>query len=138
MKKNAALARYASALFDRLNCADFIIGMYDADQNRSRLEGPERVSGIDASTAINRQVVTCASWRSRNSQGSMIAGCSTDVVIIRAPSVRLREIHALKRQVVGFASAAGKGHFVSVATKQLRHLVASRLEGHQRTRCALR
>jgi hypothetical protein len=39
-----------------------------------------------------------------------------------------REIHALKRQVVGFASAASKNHFVSVATKQLPHLVASRLD----------
>jgi hypothetical protein len=50
------LACDACAFFDRLDGANFIVGVHDADDDRARSDRPAQVIGIDAPESIYRQV----------------------------------------------------------------------------------
>ena len=48
MEEDPVLAGDARALLDRLDGADLVVGVHDADEDRARRDRPAQVVGIDA------------------------------------------------------------------------------------------
>ena len=103
---------YSSDFLDRLDCADLVVGVHDADQDRLRSNGAEHVLGIDPARAIDRKVSDSSAEpfekpaRSKNS--GMLDRRGDDV---RAFAVQ-REECALDCQIVCFAASAGENDLV--------------------------
>jgi hypothetical protein len=124
VKQDAALARDARALCDRFDGADLVVGVHDGDEDRARRDGAAQIGGIDAAGAVDRQVghlrAQAFEEAARLDDGRMLDRGGDDVVAL----VVQREEHALQRQIVGLAAAAGENDLVVLAPKQRRHLAA--------------
>ena len=82
MKKNAMLAGDARTLLNRLDGADFVVGMHDADEDRARRDRLAQVLGIDAPESVHRQVGYPCAQALKKPTWFMIAGCSIRVVMM--------------------------------------------------------
>ena len=128
VEEHAVLAGDARALFDRLDRANLVVGVHDADEDRARRDGLSEVVGIDAAAAVHGQI-RCAGAQAcekpaRCDDGRVLDLRGDDVVPLVAP----REVHAFEREVVGLASAAREDHFVGRATEESRNLAAGVLQ----------
>ena len=56
MEKNAVVARDPGARLDRLNRADLVIRVHDADEHRVGADGATHVVGVDESGAVDRKI----------------------------------------------------------------------------------
>ncbi len=119
----ASLAGNAGTLPDRLNGADLIVGVHDADEDRLRCDRRSQIVGVDAPGAVDRQIRQGAPSRSRKWQGSMIAGCSTRVVTIWSPLALSAKKAPLSSRLL-LAPAASEDDLVAPAFKQSRDLTA--------------
>ena len=129
VEEDAMLMGDAGAILDRLDGADLIVGMHDADKHRAAAYiAVRRSSGSTRPVRSTGRNVIRAPSRSRNRQRfdnrRVLDPGRDDVIALVAE----REENALERKVVGLAAAAGEDDLVAVAPKQGRHLAACRLD----------
>src|SRR5438477_8856887 len=127
MKQHPGLASDAGAFFDWLNCANFIVGVHDADKNRARRDRAAQFAGIDASGTVDRQIghpgAELFEKPARFEDSWVLDAGGDDVVALFA----MGEERALQREIVRFAAAAGKDDFRCVTAEQFRDLAAPAL-----------
>ena len=56
VKQDSVLACNAGAIHDRLDGADLVVGMHDADKDRARCDRPAEIIGVDPACAVDRQI----------------------------------------------------------------------------------
>ena len=122
----------ASAIRDRLDGADLIVGMHDADEDRARRDRPAEIIGVNPAGAIDGQVghprAKAFEKPARFDDRRMLDPGSDDVVTLFAK----REEHSLESKVVCLTAAARKNDLVVLAAQQRRHLAARRLKSRLR------
>jgi hypothetical protein len=55
VKQHAMLAGNTGTVLDRLDRADFVVGVHDADQDRPRCDRSPKIVGIDTSRSVDRE-----------------------------------------------------------------------------------
>jgi len=100
------LARDGADLFDRLDRADLVVGVHDADQDGARGDGAANGLGIDAARRVDGQICHARAEPLKKpawgENGGVLDLGRDDVLALVAE----REECALDRKVVGFAAAA--------------------------------
>ena len=118
----------SGAILDRLDGADLIVGMHDADKDRARRDRPAKIVGVNPARAVNGQVghprAQAFEKPARFDDRRMLDPGGDDVIAL----VAKREEHALEGKVICLAAAARENDLVVVAAEQRRHLAARRLK----------
>ena len=129
MKQDAVLVGDAGAILDRLDGADLVVGVHDADEDRARRDRPAQIVGVDPARAVNGQIghprAQAFEKPARLDDRRMLDPRGDDVIALVAKG----EEHALEGKVVGLAATARENDLVVLAAEQRRHLAARRLEG---------
>ena len=123
------------AALDRLDRANLIVGVHDADQDGIRRDCLSEVVWVDPSRAIHRQpghLRTEAFEEAQRSHDSRMLDAGRDEMRVRA---RASEENTLQGKVIGFATSAGEHHFARRAAEKCRYLAAGLLD-HPASRAA--
>jgi hypothetical protein len=140
MQRNAVLARDDPDFRDRLDRADLVVRVHHADQDRLRRDGPADGIRVHAPGEVHRQLRNPGTETfevpARTDNRRMLDLRRDDVTALLLSG----EEHALEREIVGFASAAGEHDLVRRGAEERRNLTAScfqrRLRRHARPMAA--
>src|SRR5580700_10544408 len=102
MQNNAGVARDLSDLLNRLNDADLVVGMHNADELRVGLQRPPDFAGIDDAATVDRYFRYGTQLATGHQNRRMLNGGGDRVGVAR---------DAEQRQIVGLGAAAGKYDF---------------------------
>src|SRR5215813_15331008 len=95
VKQDAAFMGDSGAILDRLDGADLVVGVHDADEDRARRDRPAKVVGINPARAVNRQIGHAGAQAlekpARFDDGRMLDARRDDVIA----AVAVRKEHAL-------------------------------------------
>ena len=124
MKQHAAFAGDLADLANRLQHADFVIGVHDADQDRFVRDRGLQLIQIHQAVLLHRQI-----RHPRAVFFQPLAGVENRLVLGRRGDdvvafFGIHLGHALQRQVVRFRRAAGENDFFRSRADQARHLLA--------------
>ena len=128
-EKDAALFCDFTDFRDRIDYANFVIGVHDGDQNRFRRNRFAHVLRIDTAIALNREI-----GHFKSIFFKALAGIENRLVFdgLRDDVIAFFTIHlghALDHQVVAFRGAAGEDDFFGRSAYQRGDLSASVLNG---------
>src|SRR5262245_22589824 len=128
MQQNAVRAGDATNLDDRLDRADLVVGMHDADEDGPRRDRPSHIVGIDAADPIDgnngdREALLLKEAAGSEDRG-MLHRARDDMVAL----VLQRPGYALEGQVVGLAASTGEDDLVAFGAKQRSDLAARLLQ----------
>src|SRR6266851_2070894 len=114
---------------DRVNYANFVVGVHDGDQNRCGLNGRLQLLNVYAPVALDRQIgdfeAVLFEVLAGVQHGLVLDGLGDDVVALFAEHLR----DALDHQVIGFGSAAGEDDFLGRGVDQRSNLLTRRFHG---------
>ena len=123
VKGNFVLTRDRADLTNRLDRADFVVGVHDRDQHRLRRDGSANVIRIDPPQPVHRNVgyvrATGPLEKPARLNHRRVLDPGRDDV--RTAGLMAQE-HALDRVIIGFASATREHDFGRIASESLRHL----------------
>ena len=133
VEQDALLAADFPDLGDRLDHADFVIGVHDGDQDRLVGDRFAQHVEIDQPVALHRQIsdpiAVLLELLAGIEHRFVLGGRGDDVIAFFGIHLR----HALDGEVVGFGGAAGENDFLRGGADQIRNLLARfvhRLLGH--------
>ena len=128
MEGDALFAGDPRTFLNRLNGADLIVGVHDADEDRARCQGLLQIIRIDAPESIDRKVsysrAQALKKPTRFDHGWMFDPGGDEVIAV----VPEGKVCALKREIVGLTAAAGEENLVVLAPEQGRNLAACCLQ----------
>jgi len=136
VKQNIVVVCDPGAIFDRLDGADLIVGVHDADKDRAGCNGSAEIVRVKSTCAIDRQIghvgTKVLKESARLDNRRVLDLGRDDVVTLVAVSKK----HALKSKVICLAAAARKNNLVILATEERCYLTARRLNGRRRRTCS--
>ena len=129
VEQDAALVADLADLGHRLDHADFVVGVHDADQDGLVGDGVAQLIEIDQAVLLQRQIGDAAAMLFE-----LLAGIENGLVLGRRRDdvVALFGVHlghALDRQVVRFGGAAGEHDLFRVGADQVGDLLAGVVDG---------
>src|SRR5215471_8361937 len=128
VEQDAVLVGNSGTLRNRLDRADLVVGVHDADDDRAGRESVLKAAGVDPACAVNGQVGHLRAHPfeklARFDDRRMLDAAGDDVT----PLVAKCKGRAFEGKIVRFASAAREHDFVVVAAEQNGYLTARRLK----------
>lgn len=123
MEVDSVLPRDCADFRERLDGADFVVGVHDADQQRLRRNGAAHVLWIDQACPVDGKVCDRSAQplekRAGGKNGGMLDGRGDDV----RSAARRGEVRALDGKVVRFAAAACEHDLIGRGAEQFRDLL---------------
>src|SRR5678816_2424537 len=124
VKADAMFPRNSADLRNRLNRADFVVGVHDSDQDRACSHRATNIVGIDTAEAVDRQIGHSGAEPLEESawtEHSRVLDLRRDDVLAL---VGERSERALDREVVRFTPATREHDLFRSAAEQARNLAA--------------
>src|ERR1700722_9916064 len=122
-EENAVFLGNFADFGDRVDHANFIVGVHDGDQDGSRADGGFQFIQVDSTVLLDRQIGNFKAFFFQALAGVqdrfVLDGLGNDVIALFAEHLR----DALDHQVVGFGRAAGKDDFFGRGTDQRSNLL---------------
>src|SRR5262249_7639852 len=134
VEQDAVLLGDTGAILDRLNRADLVVCMHDADEDSAWRDGFAKIVGVDPPCSVHTQIghprALALEKSARPNDGWVLDPSADDMIAF----VAKREEHAFKSKVICFAAPARENDLVFLAAEQRRHLPARRFKSCLRRR----